>query len=84
MSKHQSNLTAILALIFIIIIILFLVFLPELGISKMSKKESECHDWCKVQQKEAVQQCMDSKVWPLSPCIKKASDAKKECLKQCG
>ena len=53
------------------------------GGKKTGTDNKECHQQCREQHDEAVKACLDSGQKPISDCIKKANQAKKECLKGC-
>lgn len=54
---------------------------------KKSKKDKttpkDCHHICRDKHQEGIQVCLDSGTKPLSDCIKKVNEAKKECLNDC-
>lgn len=54
--------------------------------SKGKKKgadSKDCHHQCRDEHSEGVQACIDSGTKPLSACIKKVNQDKKDCLRAC-
>ena len=71
---------------FLIILCVGFLAIPLNGLAgkqKMKKEQKFCHEQCTEIKKESIKTCIDTNQRPLTQCIQKAVDAKKECMNKC-